>query len=239
MAVTVSARLSTDVGNGLSFGSDTGLYGAGAQPRGGAIGWTLDNSWGTATGTTYYYYLPTATAPATAFTSGTAILWPLVFSRNAKFGGISQYVSTAGAGSQVYQSAFASDPSTGAPAAKITDIGWGNGAATGPQAFTMLDNTTTFYANTLYWMCTWAYTTSAMPSINMRNIGQLTSIRLPAAPTSASYFSSTGVISLLDTSVTWNTRTTAPSTVAPAAISASAPGSNVSAPHFALGIANA
>lgn len=236
MAVTVSARLSTDSGNALSFGSDTGLYGALPNPvRGGAQAWTIDNSWGTAVGTSYYYYLGNLSVAASP-TAGTAYIWPIVFSRAAKFTSLQLYVSTAGAGSSLYHSVYSSD-TTGLPSAKLSDLGYGSTAATGVVNHTMTDTTTVWQPYTLYWVCSWINTSSASPTFYMRNIGT-SSIRLSVAPTGVGWWSSTGALSLLDTTSGWTTRTTGPASLVIAANSTTAPGQSIYAPNLALGIAN-
>lgn len=240
MAVTVSARLSTDAGNGLTFGSDTGLYGAlpGGVVRGGAQAWTVDNSWGTATGVPYFYYLG-MTSSAVAAVAGTAYVWPLVLSRAARFTALSAYVSSAAANSGLYHAVYASDPVTGNPAAKLTDLGFSAATVAGPAAHTMTDTTTVWQPYTLYWVASWISTTSAVPTLYMRSIAAAGSIRLTVAPTGVAWFNAPGALSLLDTTSGWAARTSGPGTLTIAANSATTAGQSAYAPQLALGLANA
>lgn len=238
MAVTVSARLSTDAGNQLGFGTDTGLFGAVPVARGGSPTWVFDNSWPSPAGTTYYYTPATGASAQASIAAGTAYVWPFMFSRAARLTALTGYVWTAGAGSTLYHSSFTSDATTGLPGTKIIDVANLSGATAANSVYTMTDTATTYAANTLYWMCSWTYTTSALPSIAMRNLSFMQGIRMPSAPTGSTYFSSGGVFSLLDTSQTWASRTTAPTTLNPAAPAVAAPGNGVYAPQLVFGLAN-
>lgn len=238
MAVTVDAKLSTDTGNSLSFGTDNGIYGPLVSPRGGSQWWTLDNSFVGPSATTYWYLLGPTTS-AQSWISGTAWISPFVVSRSCKIASLYHYVSTAGAGSQIYHASFASDPTTGLPTNKIVDVGYCAGTGVGAIAHTMLDTATVYTANTLYWMCSWAYTTSGTPSGYFRNIGQQATVRLPVAPTGVTWFSSGGMLSYQDTTSGWTTKQAAPTSLSLNAPSASGgPGSAIYAPSLAWGLQN-
>lgn len=243
MSVNIALRLSSDVGNQLAFGADGGLYTPPVVPRGGPAGYTIDNSWATAAAnTTYYFAFPgTSTVSPVAMNGTMALVWPFVFTRNCKISALGLNITTAGAGSTVYHSAFASDPTTGAPAGKISDVASTAGTATGVVSSAILDTTTVWQAHTLYWMTSWAYSTgSTYPGVTMRTAGFVAPIRLATAPTASTWFTSFGAVAYYDNARTWGTLTSAPASLSATPPTGSAsPGSGFSnAPHVWLGLLN-
>jgi hypothetical protein len=240
MAVGVTLRISADSDNRATFGTDGGLSAvAGTAPRAGTFGFMIDNSWSTSAAADYWYQPPVFSSSYIALASGTAYIWPFMMSRPGRFTGARCYVNAVGAGSTIYTSVYSSDASTGLPSAKITDLVSFPGTATGVATATVLDATTTFSGQALYWMATWAYTTSAYPTIAMRIPNLMSvSMRLPSNPTVAAYFTGNGIGGMLDTSITWNTVTAAPPALSPTYASAAGLNGTQYAPTFWVGVQN-
>lgn len=247
MSVSVALKLSTDNGNLLSFGSDNGLYAASsaALPRGGPYGTIVDNSWASASaGTPFYYTLGTTAISNTAIPANTAIVWPIMFARACKFTGAGLNVAAAGAGSRVYTAMYTSDANTGLPAQKITDLAYWTTTATGVASCQNLEtNSYSWQPYVLYWVATWAYTTSAYPSITMRNnsSGGIASARIiTGLPTVTTFYTGAVPISYTDTATTWSSQMTGPNTLSPNLLSGTtgAVATNSQAPFIWWGLIN-
>lgn len=216
--VTLAAKLSADVGNGLSFGSDNGLYGQAlaAPPRSGSFGISLDNS-EVAAGQSWIYAQPTAGNNGALYgplNNGGAVVWPVSVARAARLTAAWQSIQTAGAGSTIYNSLFAADPATGLPAGKINDWFTVAGGTAGATAATVLDAVTVLQPHTRYWVLSWVYTTSAYPTVQYRQnatafVGLLPRAALPTAAAGA-YATSGGPVAYAEASVSYTLRTAAP-----------------------------
>lgn len=221
MPLLIQAKRSADADNAVTFGADGGLYlpqsyvgGAGQSPS-----YMIDNNWG---GPGQQVALP---QPAIAFTSavatlGTAILYPFAVTRTCRLAGAQINVATAAAGSSVYHSLFAADPSTGAPAGKLADLCAFATATAGLATATLLAANYMFTARALYWLCAWSY--AAAPTISVRETTVNMPVRLTAAPTTVAGFYTKFNTGYPDTSVAWGTLTAAPATVAPTTTSQTA-----------------
>lgn len=170
MAVSVTLRTSADASNAVTFGSDTGLYvPAMGIPRGGAPGWTIDNSWASpAANTTYYYALGLSTAATFSAAMGTNI-WPLIVTRDTTCMSVTGWVSTAATSTTQYNALYASDATTGQPAAKIADWFKFTTTPAGLTNATVL-STQTLTAHSLYWVASYFVGTSTA-AVLARGVG--------------------------------------------------------------------
>lgn len=218
MTNTITAKVSADASNAVTFGTDGGLYSTGptSPPRGGDYATTLDNSWAAA-GQAWWYSHPGYNALSITMTSGTAFVFPVSVSRRARITAGVINVVTAGTGSTVYTSLYASEAVQGLPAAKLADLFSVAGTPAGLNAPTAaIDSTTSLDPFVRYWLAVWAYTTSGLPSVSSRSGGSgygLGQIPRPTLPTAATTYTTVPQLGYLDTSVAWASRTTAPSTL--------------------------
>lgn len=213
--VTLTAALSQDTGNGVSFGTDGGLFAtAPPAPQGGTAGHTFDLS-AAASGQAWWYNLPGANTQTTI--SGSAIYWPLLVTRAARLTGAALNVGTAGTGSHLRNALYAADPVTGLPGTAISS-NWFivNTAAVAFTTATGVDTTSVLSAFTPYYVLTWVYTTSGYPVVSCRTgagsmIAPLPRVALPTSTSSynTGYFGYTETVS----AAAWNTLTVPPATV--------------------------
>lgn len=209
MPVVITAKVSTDANNRLSFGSDGGLYQVSAYTGGGGQSplWMIDNSWGAA-GQTLAYTTTNMQYSTVSMAPGTAWAIPFGVTRNCVIAGAQMNVTSVGAGSTIYQSLYSADANTGLPSAKLADLFSFSGATVATAGATLRSNYA-LTARTLYWQYVWAVT--AAPTVSARYGGGTAPIRSTAVPTTpASMFTSTIGSHYIDTSVAWGAQTTAP-----------------------------
>lgn len=223
MTVTFAAALSADAGNGLSFGSDSGLFAtAPPVPPGGTSGHTVDVSQANP-GQAWWYSLPGATAALTASTS--AVYWPLLVTRPARLTGVAINVTTAGTGSLLRNALCAADPVSGLPGA-VLSAAWFN-VNTGTVAFatgTVTDTVPVLAAFTPYYVLTWLNTGSAYPAFTCRTGTTSIPLALPRVglPTANTAYN-TGYFGYVETvsAATWAGLSAPPATVGTSGLSLS------------------
>jgi hypothetical protein len=220
MPLVFGARLSTDAGNKVTFGSDGGL--ALIPPYGVSGGinqlYTIDNTW-VGSGQALAYTLPCTTAGAAiAMPSNTAFVQPFAVARTAKPSGVSIYVSAAGAGGSLKCAVFAHDPAVGGAGAKVTDLWSIDTSASGVRtSATMLDPSFTFVGRRLYWLAMWAAgaTFNVWQTSDSPAYGTPTPLGQMQPPSTTGHFTAVNARGYWDTSVSWLSQTTAPTTLAP------------------------
>ncbi len=245
MALSVSVKSSSDTMNGLTFGTDAGLWSGGAPARGGQYNITIDNSWTPPDGATKYWYtLPSCGAVGFSVPANTALIWPVMFSRACRVVDMLASVTTAGAGSQFYTSAYASNAATGLPAGKLTDLVRFDGSTTSSaKTGTLLAPSFVFAPGTIYWLASWIYTTGSYCTMQMRSASAnnpYAPLRLPTVPTNVSWWGAGFHASLSETAASWATLTTGPATLSPTqpnvTVAPAAP--HIYAPFFWWGLVN-
>jgi hypothetical protein len=235
MPISAVAKISTDVGNSVSAGSDGGLYFLSSTQRGANSQYIIDNSWGTQTGTTYWYALPSGLTPSTnTLAANTAYIFPLAVARNATIAASPLQVSVATTASAIYLSLYGSNASTGAPAAKLADLFSYSASAAAVVTPTVVTASPTLTAHTLYYAAVWAY--GGTCDVRVRFGMPMQSVRWSTAATA--HLGSGGPMSAYyDTTSTWGSLTAGPATLTPIANTAVS-SISYAPPHIWWGLTN-
>ncbi len=246
MALSVSVKSSSDTMNGLTLGTDAGLWSGGAPARGGQYNITIDNSWTPPDGSTKYWYtLPSSGAVSYAGVANTAFVWPIMFSRACRVVDLLAGLTTNAAGGATFNtSVYAMNSTTGLPGAKLTDLARLDcSSVNAAKPHTITAPNFTFAPGTIYWLASWMYTISSYSAIQMRTASAnspFAPLRVPSVPTTSVWWGGGFCNSLADTSVTWSTLTSAPATLSPTqpTVTAAPAAPYVYAPLFWWGLVN-
>ncbi len=186
MPVTLGIKASADVGNQVSFGTDSGIYVPTPARHSGSFLSTIDNNWGSDS-TTWYYAQTMASSNGAGSGNGGAIgtaqLWPLMVTRTCRVTDVYYRVVSAVSVGTYYLSLYASDATLNTPGAKIVDIGSGPLTSAG-HVRVQPGSTITLTAGVQYWVAAVQRTGTALANVNTRgpNFG---SLRLTGVPSYA------------------------------------------------------
>lgn len=239
MAATLSVKISTDSGNRVGLGGDNGIYASPSavlNPSNTAF-MTIDNQFA-ASGAQWFYQLGCSGLPTASPSLNTAQVWPLIVTKACRVTDAAIFLITGTTASSLYATLYTSSGANKAPGAKITDLLRFPTTTAGASRQASVDSTTLLSAHTLYWVATWINGSSSPTFLARAQYGGV--LRLPTVP-GATVFTGGSGLAYVDSSQSWSSLTSGPTTLAPTALPTNSTQSsgNLTVPAIAWGLTNA